>query len=93
MCFWAAKEALPGSQSALRCISYIYLLYITGAPIKGKTHWKFMRADIVCWDGSVGTAVVYYANTHQWTLYNINYINTHLETLQNADYLPDVWRQ
>lgn len=43
-------------------------LSVTGAPMKGKTQWKFVRADTVCCDGSVGTAVVYYANTHQWTL-------------------------
>lgn len=61
--------------------------------MKGKTHWKFMRADTVCCHGSVCPAVVCYANTHQWTWYNINYVNIQVETLQNADYLPDVWRQ
>lgn len=52
-----------------------------------------MGADTVCCNGSVGTAVVCYANTCQWTFYNINYVNIQVETLQNADCLPDVWRQ
>lgn len=52
----------------LRFISYCQFLCVIRAPIKGKTHWKFMRADTACCDGSVGTAVVNYANMHQWTL-------------------------
>lgn len=98
LCVFPASQ---GSSDRPSACSEMYQLYIfsllplpvTAAPIKGKIHWKFMRADTVCCDGSVGTAVVCYANTHQWTLYNINYVNTCVEALQNADYLRDVWRQ